>query len=109
MSESWSVRVIRSEKGEKLYLKAPGDRSIEYGLDPSDAMDLLHNLIVSVSQVQHGYGQCGTCGGTTALVRKYGPKEPLYRIQCAGCGNRSAYMTEEQLRAIGAYPIGVRR
>ena len=106
---TWEVRIRRDEKGEKILLKAPGEHGVVYGIEPSDAMDLLHNLIVSVSQVQHGYGHCGTCGGTTALVRKYGPKEPLYRIQCAGCGNRSAYMTEEQLRAIGAYPIGVRR
>ena len=106
---TWEVRIRRDEKGEKILLKAPGGHGVVYGIEPSDAMDLLHKLIVSVSQVQHGYGHCGTCGGTTALVRKYGPKEPLYRIQCAGCGNRSAYMTEEQLRSIGAYPIEVRR
>lgn len=106
---TWEVRVHRSEEGEKILLKAPGERGVVYGIEPSDAMDLLHDLIVSVAQVQHGFGRCGTCGGTTALVRKYGSKEPLYRIQCAGCGNRSEYMTEEQLRAIGCVPIEVRR
>lgn len=101
---TWEVETQRSEFGEKIVIHAPG---MDYDLDPSTAMDLIHRMIVAVSQAQHGAGRCGTCGGTTVLVRRYG-REELYRIQCAGCGNRSEYMTVKQLKAIGCMPVGMK-
>lgn len=104
----WAVNVSPSKHGDKIDVCTPGNPGTTWIVDPSEAMDLVHGLIVAISKVQVGTGLCGNCGGTTILLRKREHDEDLYRIQCAGCGNRSEWMTEQQLRSTGARPFEVR-